>query len=94
MCRRRDNILNCQGGFTLVELLVVIAIIVLLMSILMPSLARARKQAQGVVCQQNLHVWGIAFQLFADEHDGYFMKSDTTVTGKSEDYSLHHIVKK
>ncbi|MHC4068138.1 MAG: type II secretion system protein [Planctomycetota bacterium] len=88
MCRRRDNVLNCRGGFTLVELLVVIAIIALLMSILMPALARTRKQAKTVVCQQNLHEWGYAFQLFAHDNDGKFMKSATNVTGNAEDYWL------
>jgi prepilin-type N-terminal cleavage/methylation domain-containing protein/prepilin-type processing-associated H-X9-DG protein len=64
-----------RRGFTLVELLVVIAIIALLMSILMPALAGARKQAQGVLGQSNLHGWGLAFQLFAHDNEGYFPKS-------------------
>lgn len=59
-------------GFTLVELLVVIGIISLLISILLPSLARARQAAVAVSCQSNLRQFGQAFLLYADQNKGWF----------------------
>ncbi len=59
-------------GFTLIELLVVIAIIALLMAILMPTLARVKKQAQSIVCQARLKEWGLIFKFYTDDYDGYF----------------------
>jgi prepilin-type N-terminal cleavage/methylation domain-containing protein/prepilin-type processing-associated H-X9-DG protein len=60
------------SAFTLVELLVVIAIIALLMSILMPALAKVRKQAKTVLCQANLRQWGVLFSMYTDDHNGFF----------------------
>ena len=61
-----------QQGFTLIELLVVISIIALLVSILLPSLSKAREQARKVVCQSNLKQSGTAFIMYALDHDGFF----------------------
>ena len=55
-------------GFTLIELLVVVAIIALLVSILLPSLSRAREQARRAVCLSNLHQCGVGFSQYAVDY--------------------------
>ena len=59
-----------RSGFTLIELLVVVAIIALLISILLPSLSRARQQAKQTVCMANLRSIGQAFIMYADQFNG------------------------
>ena len=65
------------GGFTLVELLVVISIISMLMSIMLPSLGRAREMGQRVVCQSNMRQLGIGWYTYSLENDDSFCSPDT-----------------
>ena len=57
-------------AFTLIELLAVIAIIAILAAILLPALSGARERSRGVFCLNNTRQLNLAWQLYADDHDG------------------------
>ncbi len=57
------------GGFTLIELLVVVAIIALLISILLPSLSKARAQARTTLCASRLGQITKAMLVYADDFE-------------------------
>jgi prepilin-type N-terminal cleavage/methylation domain-containing protein len=63
-----------KRAFTLVELLVVIAIIALLMSILIPALSKAKKQAITVLDHSNMKQMGVASSGFTNDNDSYLWK--------------------
>ncbi len=61
-----------KKGFTLIELLVVIAIIALLLSIIIPSIKKAKEHARKLICGTNLHQIQIACVAYANDYKDYF----------------------
>lgn len=80
--------LRQRTGFTLIELLVVIAIIAVLISILLPSLNRAREQARSTVCASNLGSVGKAVGIYLADSDGAFPISYAYLKQNTNNYDL------
>ena len=64
---RRRHRHRPRRGFTLIELLIVISIIALLIGILLPSLATARKTAYAVQCQAHLKQLMVAMYAYCTD---------------------------
>ncbi len=72
--------MKAQKGFTLIELLVVLSIISLLLMIGLPSLARARLLAKGVICRSNVRQLVLANLTYASENDDRFALAASDIT--------------
>jgi prepilin-type N-terminal cleavage/methylation domain-containing protein/prepilin-type processing-associated H-X9-DG protein len=88
MQKGRAPISKCEG-FTLVELLVVISIIVLLVSILSPSLHKAMVIGRRMRCATNLRGCGTAIRMYLNENgDTMPVAAQMPSLGLNEDPSI------
>lgn len=84
----KPSTLRTHRAFTLVELLVVIGIIAVLISVLMPALARARQSAINIKCRANLRTAYMMHELYSREFNngrwipGIVYAKDGTYLGK------------
>lgn len=69
-----------EQGFTLIELLVVVAIIAVLISILLPSLTAAKRQAKQVICGTNLKSQYEAHSQYSYANKGWIIRGIENIT--------------
>ena len=62
---------GARGGFTLLEALIVAGIIALLASLILPVLSNAKGRGYSVVCLNNQRQLALAWNLYAEDREGY-----------------------
>ncbi len=80
----RDDIRNSPPatrlGFSLVEMLIVVAVIAIVASLLLPSLASAKRKSRLTVCLNNQRQQGFGFTMYLQDHDDTYPISETWAT--------------
>jgi len=69
MCNRK-----LRKAFTRSDLLVALGCIAFLLANIAAVGERGRRHAKEMLCLSNLYKWGVVFEAFAADNDGYFMR--------------------
>ena len=86
-CASGTNLRGKSAGFTLVEMLVVVAIIMLLLSIMMPSLNRAKEIGKAARCRAHLQELSYGHISYATDNGGRL----PGMYGSVAAYQVHHL---
>ena len=63
-----------KRAFTLIELLVVLAVIAVLAALLVATMQSIHAQGATTVCLSHLRQWGTALNLYANDHNGEYVR--------------------
>jgi len=66
--------MKSQGTFTKKDIVVTLACLIFLLASLGAIGASGRRRAKEALCLSNLRQWGVCFQLYASDNEGYFME--------------------
>ena len=82
---KRISRLPLIRAFSFIELLILLFILAILAALLLPALAKAKQRAQRIACVNNLKQDGLAFRIWALDHDDKFpMSAGATNEGTLE----------
>lgn len=79
-----------RDGFTLIELLVVIAIIALLISLLLPALAKAKQEGVSISCLANLKSQGQMLFEYSDQYQGAIPYGSIAASGNPSQFLIDY----
>ncbi len=83
--------ITTRRAFTIWELICVIFVILLLISLLMPSLSKVRTLSSRVVCDSYLNIYGRTGIYYLNENDDTFPKPDEWLYTATSDSDAHPI---
>src|SRR5262245_31169426 len=84
----KNSARRSRAAFTLIELLVVVAIIALLISILLPSLERARASGRQTLCATNMRSIGQAAHMYRDDNREWGIRGIAGLTDGGGEYHI------
>lgn len=77
-----------RKGFTRLDLIVVVVVVSLLALLVVPGFLKAQSKAKRMSCVGHLMQLGLAFRIFATDHQDRFPMQESTNQGGSFDYSM------
>lgn len=82
----RRHALRSRRGMTIVEFIVVVAVLFVVAAMVLPNFERRRPPAYRIKCVNNLKNVGMAFRIFATDHDDRFPMDVSSTSGGSKEF--------
>ena len=89
---KRDKSPKTGGCFTIVELLVVVAVMIILISLLLPALGKARGAAQNIQCLNNLRQIVQATLQYSGDSNDFILNGYPGVSNQKTTLAMTYIL--